>query len=111
MIRPARPVVGHKLSREGRVKRAFLFGLAVQLFVVGVAFLFLGDLMLPMTRSPLIGVVALVLGVACGVFAWRLPPHPKWLVTISCWIAGFLALYVAIPVIEIVAVIVIAVMN
>jgi hypothetical protein len=78
------------------LKRAFLFGLATQLIFISVVFLFLGDLMLPMTRSPTIGVVALCLGVASGYFAWRATPHPSWLVKIGLWVAGFLAPQVAL---------------
>lgn len=89
------------------MKRAFLFGLAAQLTVISAAFLVLDDLMLPMTRSPVIGIVALCLCVASAFFAWKATPHPSWLVKIGMWIAGFLALYVVIPLIEIVAVLII----
>lgn len=90
------------------MKRAFLFGLAAQLILVGAVFLFFGDLMLPMTRSPVIGIVALGLGVASAFFAWKASPHQSWLVKIGMWIAGFLAIYVAIPFIELVVVLIIS---
>ena len=83
------------------MKRAFLFGLATQLIVISAVFLVFDDLMLPMTRSPIIGIVALCLGVASVFFAWKAIPHPSWLVKIGMWIAGFLAVYAAIPVIEV----------
>ena len=89
------------------MKRAFLFGLAVQLILIGAIFLLLDDLMLPMTRSPVIGILALGLGVASAFFAWKATPHPSWLVKIGMWIAGFLAIYVVIPFIEVVAVLII----
>jgi hypothetical protein len=89
------------------VKRAFLFGLAAQLIFISAIFLVFGDQMLPMTRSPLIGIVALGLGVASAYFAWRAPPHSSWLVKIGVGIAGFLAIYVVIPLIEVVAVLII----
>ncbi len=89
------------------MKRAFLFGLTAQLIIIGVIFLFFGDQMLPMTRSPVIGIIALGLGVASAFFAWKATPHPSWLVKIGMWIAGFLAIYVAIPVFELVAVLII----
>ena len=89
------------------MKRAFLFGLAAQLIFIGAIFLFLDDLMLPMTRSPVIGIVALGLAVASAFFAWKATPHPSWLVKIGMWIAGFLATYVVIPLIEVVAVLII----
>lgn len=74
--------------------RAFLFGLAAQLIFVSVIFLVFDDLMIPMARSPVIGVGALCLGLASAFFAWKAPPHASWLVTIGMWIAGFLAIYV-----------------
>jgi len=86
------------------VKRAFLFGLTAQLIVIGAFFLVFDDLMLPMTRSPVIGIVALGLSVASAFFAWKATPHPSWLVKIGMWIAGFLVIYLAIPLIEIVVV-------
>ena len=89
------------------MKRAFLFGLAAQLIFISAIFLFFDDLMLPMTRSPVIGIVALGLGVASAFFAWKATPHPSWLVKIGMWIAGFLATYVVIPLIEVVAVLII----
>jgi hypothetical protein len=92
------------LHREGRVKRAFLFGLTAQLVLIGAAFLFFGDLMIPMARSPAIGIVALCLGVASAYFASKATAHPSWLVKIGMWIAGFLAIYLAIPFIEVVVV-------
>lgn len=67
--------------------------------------------MLPMTRSPVIGIVALGLGVASAFFAWKATPHPSWLVKIGMWIAGFLAIYVVVPLVEIVAVLVISVVS
>ena len=91
------------------MKRAFLFGLAAQLIIIGAIFLFFGDQMLPMTRSPLIGIVALGAGIASTFFAWNAPPHPSWVAKIGMWIAGFLAVYAVIPVIELVAVLGIAV--
>ena len=93
------------------MKRAFLFGLTVQLIFIGVIFLVFDDLMLPMTRSPVIGIVALGLGVASAFFAWKATPHPSWLVKIGTWIAGFLAVYLAIPVIEVVAVLFISLVS
>jgi hypothetical protein len=92
---------------EGRVKRAFLFGLAAQLFLVSAAFLIFDDLMIPMARSPVIGMVALCSAIASAFFAWNAPPHPSWLGRIGMWVAGFLALYVAIPVMEVVVVLII----
>ena len=79
------------------MKRAFLFGLAAQLIFISAIFLLFGDLMLPMTRSPVIGIVALGLAAASGFFAWKASPHPSWLVNIGMWIAGFLAIFVVIP--------------
>lgn len=93
------------------MKRALLFGLAAQLIFIGAIFLFFDDLMLPMTRSPVIGIVALGLGVASAFFAWRATPHSSWLVKIGMWIAGFLAIYVVIPVIEVVAVLIIPLIS
>jgi hypothetical protein len=93
------------------VKRAFLFGLTVQLIFIGVVFLVLDDQMLPMTRSPVIGIVALGLGVASAFLAWKATPHPSWLVKIGMWIAGFLAIYAAIPVIEVVVVLIISLIS
>lgn len=90
------------------MKRAFLFGLTAQLIIISAVFLILDELMLPMTRSPAIGIVALGLGVTSGLLAWRASPHPSWLVKIGMWIAGFLAISLAIPLIEIVAVLTIA---
>jgi hypothetical protein len=90
--------------RACRVKRAFLFGLTAQLIIIGAMFLVFGDLMLPTTQSPVMGIVALALGVASAYFAWKATPHPSWPVKIGMWIAGFLAIYLAIPVIEVVAV-------
>ena len=79
------------------MKRAFLFGLTAQLIFISAIFLVFDDLMLPMTRSPVIGIVALGLGVASAFFAWKATPHPSWLVKIGMWIAGFLAIYAANP--------------
>lgn len=93
------------------MKRAFLFGLTVQLVFVGAVFLLFDDLMLPMTRSPIIGIVALGFAVASAFFAWRAPPHPSWLVKIGMWIAGFLAIYLAIPLVEIVVVLIIPLVS
>ena len=76
------------------MKRAFLFGLAAQLILIGAIFLLLDDQMLPMVRSPVIGLVALCLGVASAYFAWKAVPHPSWPVTIGMWIAGFLVIHV-----------------
>ena len=88
------------------MKRAFLFGITAQLILIGVFFLFLDDLMLPMTRSPWIGILALCLAAASGFFGWKSPPHPSWPVRIGMSIAGFLAIYVAIPVVELAAVLI-----
>jgi hypothetical protein len=93
------------------VKRAFLFGLAAQLIFISAILLVFDDLVLPMTRSPVIGIVALGLGVASTFFAWKATPHPSWLVKIVMWTAGFLAIYVAIPLIEVVAVLLIALIS
>lgn len=93
------------------MKRAFLFGLAVQLILIGAIFLVFDDLMLPMTRSPVVGVVALGLGVASASFAWKATTHPSLLVKIGMWIAGFLAIYAAIPIIEVVVVLIIPLMS
>ena len=104
------------------MKRAFLFGLTAQLIIVGVVFLLLDDQMIPMARSPLIGIVALeaagtrgylamCLAVATGFFAWKAALHPSWPAKIGMWIAGFLAVYVAIPVVEIVVVMALAVFS
>jgi hypothetical protein len=93
------------------VKRAFLFGLTAQLIFISAIFLVFDDLMLPMTRSPVIGIVALGLSVASAFFAWKATPHPSWLVKIGMWIAGFLATYVVIPVIEVVVVLIIPLIS
>lgn len=93
------------------MKRAFLFGITAQLIFISAIFLVFDDLMLPMTQSPVIGIVALGLGVASAFFAWKATPHPSWLVKIGMWIAGFLAIYVAIPVIEVVVVLIIALIS
>ena len=93
------------------MKRAFLFGLAAQLVVIGVIFLVFDDLMLPMTRSPVIGAIALGSSVVSAFFAWKATPHPSWLVKIGMWIAGFLAVYMAIPVIEVVVVLIIPLVS
>ena len=74
--------------------RAFLFGLAAQLIFIGAIFLLLDDQILPMVRSPVIGIVALCLGAASAFFAWKATPHPSWLVKAGMWIAGFLAIHV-----------------
>ena len=76
--------------------RAFLFGLAAQLIFIGAIFLLLDDLTLPMVRSPVIGIVALCLGVVSGFFAWKATPHSSWLVKMGMWIAGFLAIHVVL---------------
>jgi uncharacterized membrane protein HdeD (DUF308 family) len=78
------------------VKRAFLFGLAAQLIFISAIFLLFDDLMIPMVRSPVIGIVALCLGVASVFFAWKATPHPSWPVKVGMWIAGFLAIYVVL---------------
>ena len=88
------------------MKRAFLFGLTAQLVFISAIFLVFDDLMLPMTQSPVIGIVALGLAAASGFFAWKASPHPSWLVNIGMWIAGFLAIFVVIPFIEVVAVLI-----
>ena len=93
------------------MKRAFLFGLTAQLIFISAIFLVFDDLMLPMTRSPVIGIVALGLGVASAFFAWKATPHPSWLVKIGMWIAGFLAIYVVIPLIEVVVVLIIPLIS
>lgn len=67
--------------------------------------------MLPVTRSPVIGIAALGLGVASALFAWKATPHPSWLVKIGMWIAGFLAIYVIIPLIEVVVVLIIPLIS
>lgn len=90
------------------MKRAFLFGLAAQLLVIGAVFLVLGDLIPPKVRSPIIGVVALCLSGASTFFAWHATAHPSWLVKIGMWIAGFLAIYFGIPLVEIVFVLVVS---
>jgi len=74
--------------------RAFLFGLAAQLIFIGAIFLLLDDQILPMVRSPVIGIVALCLGAVSAFFAWKAALHPSWLVKIGMWIAGFLAIHV-----------------
>ena len=78
------------------MKRAFLFGLTAQLIFIGAIFLLFDDLMIPMARSPVIGIVALCLGVASAFFAWKATPHPSWPVKIGMWIAGFLAILVVL---------------
>ena len=93
------------------MKRAFLFGLTAKLIFISAIFLVFDDLMLPMTRSPVIGIVALGLGVASAFFAWKATPHPSWLVKIGMWIAGFLAIYAVIPLIEVVAVLIIPLIS
>lgn len=90
------------------MKRAFLFGLAAQLIIIGVIFLFFGDQMMPMTQSPLIGIIALGAGVASVFFAWNAPLHPSWIARIGMWIVGFISVYAAIPLIELVAVLTMA---
>ncbi|HEV2898959.1 MAG TPA: hypothetical protein VGX71_14225 [Pseudaminobacter sp.] len=91
--------------------RAFLFGLTSQLIFISAIFLVFDDLMLPMTRSPVIGIATLGLGVASAYFAWKATPHPSWLVKIGMWIAGFLAIYVVIPLIEVVVVLIIPLIS
>ncbi|WP_457155158.1 hypothetical protein [Mesorhizobium sp. P5_C1] len=93
------------------MKRAFLFGLAAQLIFISAIFLLFGDLMLPMTRSPVIGILALGLGVASAFFAWKATLHSSWLVKIGMWIAGFVAIYVVIPLIEVLGVLIIPVIS
>lgn len=93
------------------MKRAFLFGLAAQLIFISAIFLLFGDLMLPMTRSPVIGIVAFGLGVASAFFAWKATLHSSWLVKIGMWIAGFVAIYVVIPLIEVLGVLIIPVIS
>jgi hypothetical protein len=93
------------------VIRAFLFGLTSQLIFISAIFLVFDDLMLPMTRSPVIGIATLGLGVASAYFAWKATPHPSWLVKIGMWIAGFLAIYVVIPLIEVVVVLIIPLIS
>ena len=93
------------------MKRAFLFGLTAQLIFIGAVFLVFDDLMLPMTRSPVIGILALGLGVVSAVFAWKATAHPSWPVKIGMWIAGFLAIYVAIPVIEVAVVLILPLIS
>jgi hypothetical protein len=67
--------------------------------------------MLPMTRSPVIGIVAFGLGVASAFFAWKATLHSSWLVKIGMWIAGFVAIYVVIPLIEVLGVLIIPVIS
>lgn len=93
------------------MKRAFLFGLTTQLVLVGGVFLVLDDLMLPGTQSPVIGVVALCLGAASAFLAWKATPHPFWLVATGMWLAGFLAIYAAIPVLELAFVLIAGALN
>ena len=93
------------------MKRAFLFGLAAQLIVISAVFLVFDDQMLPMTRSPVIGLLALGLGVASAFFAWKATPHPSWLVKIGMGIAGFIAVYVVIPIIEVVVVLIMSLIS
>ncbi len=78
------------------MKRAFLFGLTVQLIIIGVLFLFFDDYMIPKVRSPTIGVVALCSAAVSGYFAWISAPHPSWPVKIGLWLAGFLAIHVVL---------------
>jgi len=78
------------------VKRAFLFGLAAQLIFISAIFLLLEDLVIPMARSPVIGIVALCLGAASAFFAWKATPHPSWPLKIGMWLAGFLAIHVVL---------------
>ena len=78
------------------MKRSFLFGLAAQLFIIGAIFLLFDDLMIPMVRSPVIGVAALCLAVASAYFAWKAAPHPSWPVKIGMWIAGFVAIFLVL---------------
>jgi uncharacterized membrane protein HdeD (DUF308 family) len=78
------------------VKRAFLFGLTAQLIFISAIFLLFDDLMIPMVRSPVFGIVALCLGVASAFFAWKATPHPSWPLKIGMWFAGFLAIYVVL---------------
>ena len=93
------------------MKRAFLFGLTVQLIIVGAVFLVLDEQMIPMARSPVIGVAALCLAAASGFLAWKAVTHPSWPVKIGMWIAGFLAVYAVIPVVEIVVVLIVSVFS
>jgi predicted ABC-type exoprotein transport system permease subunit len=93
------------------MRRAFLFGLAAQAILVAALFVVFQDLMPPMARSPVIGIVALGLGVVSAVFAWKAPPHPSWPVKIGLWTAGFLAVYLAIPVIEVVVVVILSLVS
>ncbi|MGE0282418.1 MAG: hypothetical protein AB7P20_17650 [Rhizobiaceae bacterium] len=75
------------------MKRAFLFGLTAQLICISALFLIFEDQIIPMARSPAIGVVALITAAATVFFAWRAAPHPSWPVAIGMWFAGFVAIY------------------
>jgi len=44
-------------------------------------------------------------------FAWKAIPHPSWPVKIGMGIAGFLAIFVAIPIIEVVVVLIIPLIS
>ena len=72
------------------MKRAFLFGLAAQLIFISAIFLLLEDLVIPMARSPVIGIVALCLGAASAFFAWKATPHPSWWSKSECGLQAFL---------------------
>ncbi|CAN5127440.1 hypothetical protein BH10PSE7_BH10PSE7_40910 [soil metagenome] len=78
------------------MKRAFLFGLAAQFIFIAAIFLLFDDLIIPMARSPAIGIAALCLGAASAFFAWKATPHPNWPVKIGMWLAGFLCILVAL---------------
>jgi len=82
--------------QEGIVTRAFLFGLTAQLICISALFLLFDDLIIPMARSPAIGVAALVAAVVTGFFAWKAVPHPSWPVTIGMWFVGFIGIYVVL---------------
>lgn len=76
--------------------RAFLSGLTAQLLVISALFLFFAELIVPMARSPAIGVAALAAAAVTAILARKAAPHPSWFVTIGTWLAGFVAIHVVL---------------
>ncbi len=89
------------------MKRAFLFGITVQLILIGALFLFFGDLMRAHDAVAGHRRHRIVPGRRERLFRLKGDPSSAWPVRIGMWIAGFLAIYVAIPFIELAGVLII----